>query len=93
MQRAYKFYLFFTGPSLIVLQCWQIWKQSQFNSMYTNLYLIYYAPPIICSRRPFQLLLLFQKYKKGMIFHENSLPADDSHEISHFIFFKNWERC
>ena len=28
-----------------------------------------------------------------MIFHENSLPADDSHEISHFIFFKNWERC
>ena len=28
-----------------------------------------------------------------MIFHENRLLADDSHEISHLIFFKNWERC
>ena len=27
-----------------------------------------------------------------MIFHENRLPADDSHEISHLIFFENWER-
>ena len=26
--------------------------------------------------------------KKGMIFHENCLPADDSHEIS-YIFEKN----
>ena len=56
--------------------------------MYTNLYLIHKVPPIIGSRRPFQLLLLFQKYKKGMIFHENRLPADDSHEISHLIFLK-----
>ena len=28
-----------------------------------------------------------------MIFHENHLLADDSHEISYLIFFKNWERC
>ena len=26
-----------------------------------------------------------------MIFHENRLPADDSHEISYLIFFGNWE--
>ena len=28
-----------------------------------------------------------------MIFHENCLLADDSHEKSYLIFFKNWERC
>ena len=28
-----------------------------------------------------------------MIFHENRLLADDSHEISYLIFFKNSERC
>ena len=28
-----------------------------------------------------------------MIFHENCLLADDSHEISYLIFFKNLERC
>ena len=28
-----------------------------------------------------------------MIFHENRLLADDSHEISHLIFVGNWERC
>ena len=27
-----------------------------------------------------------------MIFHENCLPADDSHEISYLIFFENWEK-
>ena len=26
-----------------------------------------------------------------MIFHENRLLADDSHDISHLIFFKNWK--
>ena len=28
-----------------------------------------------------------------MIFHENRLLADDSHEISYFIFFDNQETC
>ena len=28
-----------------------------------------------------------------MIFHENRLLADASHEISYLIFFENWERC
>ena len=28
-----------------------------------------------------------------MIFHENCLLADDSHEISYLISFKNWGRC
>ena len=28
-----------------------------------------------------------------MIFHENRLLADDSHEISYHIFVENWERC
>ena len=28
-----------------------------------------------------------------MIFHENSLLADYSHEISYLIVFENWERC
>ena len=27
-----------------------------------------------------------------MIFHENRLLADDSHEKSYLIFFENWER-
>ena len=44
------------------------------------------APPIICSRLQFQILPLFQKNKLGMIFHENRLQADDSHEISYLIF-------
>ena len=26
-----------------------------------------------------------------MIFHENRLPADHSHEISYLIFLENWE--
>ena len=44
-------------------------------------------PPIICSRRQFQILPLFQKYQiKLDIFHENRLPADDSHEIYHALF-------
>ena len=39
--------------------------------------------PIICSRRQFQILPLFKKkYLSGMIFHENRLLTDDSHEIS-----------
>ena len=45
------------------------------------------APPIICSRRQFEILLLFFKNNKsGMIFHENRLLADDSHEIPYHIF-------
>ena len=27
-----------------------------------------------------------------MIFHENRLLADDSHEISYLIYLENWER-
>ena len=27
-----------------------------------------------------------------MIFHENRLPADDSHEISYLIFFRKLEK-
>ena len=26
-----------------------------------------------------------------MIFHENRLLADDSHEISYLVFFENWK--
>ena len=28
-----------------------------------------------------------------MIFHENRLLADGSHELSYLIFFENWEKC
>ena len=28
-----------------------------------------------------------------MIYYENCLPADNSHEISYLIFLENWERC
>ena len=28
-----------------------------------------------------------------MIFHENRLLAEDSHEIPYLIFVENWERC
>ena len=51
------------------------------------------APPIICSRRRLQMLPLFFFKKKGMIFHENRLLADNSHVISHLNFVENWERC
>ena len=49
------------------------------------------APPIICSRRQFQILLLLKNNKKGMIFYENRLPTDDSHEKS-FLFFRKFEK-
>ena len=44
------------------------------------------APPIICSRRQFQICCFFKNNKKGMIYYENRLLADDSHEISYLIF-------
>ena len=47
------------------------------------------VPPIICSRRQFQILSLFSNDKHGMLFHETRLLADDSHEISFHIFVKN----
>ena len=28
-----------------------------------------------------------------MLFNENRLLADDSHEITYLIFFEKWERC
>ena len=28
-----------------------------------------------------------------MIFHENRLLADDSHEVCYLIFLEKWERC
>ena len=46
------------------------------------------APPIICRRQHFQILPLFQNFQNGMIFHENRLLADDSHEISYLIYFQ-----
>ena len=45
------------------------------------------APPIICSRQQFQILLIFKNNKYGMIFHENRLL--DSHETSYLIFLEN----
>ena len=49
------------------------------------------APPIICSRRQFQILPLFKNNILGTIFNENRLLADDSHVISYFIFVENWK--
>ena len=51
------------------------------------------APPIICRRRKFHILPLFQNNQYGMIFHKNRLLADDSHEISYLIFVENWGKC
>ena len=54
-----------------------------------SLSLTHKAPSSICSRRQFQILPIFQKnYKKGKIFHENCLLADNSHEISYLILRK-----
>ena len=50
------------------------------------------APPMIYSRRQLQILPLFKNNKKGMIFHENRLLADDSHVISYLIFVENCEK-
>ena len=52
------------------------------------------APPIICSRRQFQILVRFQKYQiRHYISRELCLLADNSHEISFLKFVKNKERC
>ena len=51
------------------------------------------APPTISSRRQFQILLLYKNNIYGMIFNENRLLADDSHDISYISFVKNLERC
>ena len=44
------------------------------------------APLIMCSLQQFQKAF-FKNNKYGMIFHENCLLADNSHEISYLIFF------
>ena len=44
------------------------------------------APPVICSRRQFKNLLLFQKIQ---IRHDISLELSASHEISYLIFVQN----
>ena len=43
------------------------------------------AQPMICSRR--QFCCFFKINKKDMIFHENRLLADDSHEISYLFLW------
>ena len=50
------------------------------------------APPIICSRRQFQICCFLKNNQLGMIFHENRLLADDSHVILYLIFVENWEK-
>ena len=35
----------------------------------------------------------FKNNQKGMLFHENRLLTDDSHEVSYLIFVENWEKC
>ena len=37
----------------------------------------------------FKFCCFFKNNKSGMIFHENRLLADDSHEISYPFFFEN----
>ena len=51
--------------------------------------LILVAPPLICSRRQFQVLPIFQKLQIRHDIHKNRLLAEDFHEISHLIFFEN----
>ena len=48
------------------------------------------APPAVVGT--FKSCCFFKNSKSGMIFHENRLLADDSHEVSYLIFFENWER-
>ena len=56
------------------------------DSIY-HMTLTHKAPPTFCSRGQFQILPLFQKKQISMIFHENLLLTDDSHEIYHPLFF------
>ena len=44
------------------------------------------GPPIVCSRRQFQILPLFKNNKRGMIFHDHCLLADNSHVLSYLMF-------
>ena len=76
-----------------LLQCFCCYDHSKYetganlNTISLTL-LTHKAPPIICSRRQFQILLLFQNNKEGIVFHENHLLGDDSHELSYLIFFR-----
>ena len=48
------------------------------------------APPIICRRPHFQILLLFHNNKQVLIFHaKRLLAADDSREIASFFSQKS----
>ena len=44
---------------------------------------------LIIIARSFKLGQLIED--DGMLFHENRLLADDSHEISYLFFVQNWE--
>ena len=47
------------------------------------------APPIFAADDIFKFCRFIKNNKSGMIFHENRLLADDSHEISFLISFEN----
>ena len=64
-----------------------------FHSSVCHDQLTHKGPTIISSRLQFKILMTISNFaafsqKKGIIFHENGLLADDSHEISDFIFFR-----
>ena len=54
-----------------------------------NLHLNSYSATYNLQQKTISNFAAFSKIKKlGMIFHENRLLADDSHEISYLFFFK-----
>ena len=67
------------------------WKSFWSCDMDNIIILTLKASTIICSRRQFfffKLCRFFKNNKIGMIFHEDRLLADDSHEISYLLFSK-----
>ena len=58
------------------------------NQTCTSSALILKAPIMTAADDKFcDIFLNFRKIE-GMIFHENRLPAEDSHEICHLLFLK-----
>ena len=46
------------------------------------------VPNMTAADDKFCIIFLSFRKKKGMIFHENRLPADDSHEICLICYFR-----
>ena len=85
----YKVYLQNIAKSWWKITIWTLVRLLKTSLIWVaTLHVTLKAPPIICSRWQSQIFYFFKNNKWGMIFHENRLLADDSHEISFLTSFE-----